>query len=94
MGVDWISAPDVPTLMWLPSKLMSKPRADADAMYASGAVPPFSPTILTQKGSLYLTRRTLGTYIARREDLVRTGRGQQVLPGIPAYQTLDPIPQS
>lgn len=41
---------------------------------ASGAVPPFSPTILTQKGSLFLTRPTLGTYIAKREDLVRTAR--------------------
>ncbi|HKT32958.1 MAG TPA: quinone oxidoreductase [Gammaproteobacteria bacterium] len=41
---------------------------------ASGAVPPFSPTVLTQKGSLFLTRPTLGTYIAKREDLVRTAR--------------------
>ena len=41
---------------------------------ASGAVPPFSPIILSQKGSLFLTRPTLGTYIAKREDLVRTAR--------------------
>lgn len=41
---------------------------------ASGPVPPFSPLILTQKGSLYLTRPTLRTYIAKREDLVRTAR--------------------
>lgn len=41
---------------------------------ASGAVPPFSPMVLTQKGSLFLTRPTLGHYIARREDLVRTAR--------------------
>jgi hypothetical protein len=30
----------------------------------------------------------------RWPDLVRTGRWQQVLPGIPSYQTLYPIPQS
>ena len=41
---------------------------------ASGPVPPFSPVVLTQKGSLFLTRPTLGTYIAKREDLVRTAR--------------------
>lgn len=41
---------------------------------ASGAVPPFSPMVLTQKGSLFLTRPTLGHYIAKREDLVRTAR--------------------
>ena len=41
---------------------------------ASGAVPPFSPIILSQKGSLFLTRPTLGTYIAKREDLARTAR--------------------
>lgn len=41
---------------------------------ASGAVPLFSPIILSQKGSLFLTRPTLGTYIAKREDLVRTAR--------------------
>jgi NADPH2:quinone reductase len=37
---------------------------------ASGAVPPFDPIILTQKGSLFLTRPSLGNYIATREDLV------------------------
>lgn len=37
---------------------------------SSGAVPPFDPIILTQKGSLFLTRPTLGNYIATREDLV------------------------
>jgi len=36
---------------------------------SSGPVPPLSPTILGQKGSLFLTRPTLGTYIARRADL-------------------------
>ncbi|MGB9430367.1 MAG: quinone oxidoreductase [Gammaproteobacteria bacterium] len=41
---------------------------------ASGAVPPFSPTLLTQKGSLFITRPTLGTYIASRADLVRAAR--------------------
>jgi NADPH:quinone reductase len=41
---------------------------------ASGAVPPFSPVILSQKGSLFLTRPTLANYIATREDLVRSAR--------------------
>ena len=37
---------------------------------ASGMVPPFSVNILSAKGSLYLTRPTLQTYTAKREDLV------------------------
>lgn len=37
---------------------------------ASGAVPPFDIGILAAKGSLYLTRPTLATYTAKREDLV------------------------
>ena len=36
---------------------------------ASGAVPPFDPIRLTQKGSLFLTRPSLGNYIATREEL-------------------------
>ncbi len=37
---------------------------------ASGPVAPFDPGILSAKGSLFLTRPTLMTYTARREDLV------------------------
>lgn len=37
---------------------------------SSGAVPPFDPIVLSQKGSLYLTRPTLANYIASREELV------------------------
>ncbi|MCB2099709.1 MAG: quinone oxidoreductase [Rhodobacterales bacterium] len=37
---------------------------------ASGPVTDFSPLVLSQKGSLFLTRPTLMTYNARREDLV------------------------
>lgn len=37
---------------------------------ASGAVPPFNIVQLAGKGSLYLTRPTLVTYIAARKDLV------------------------
>lgn len=37
---------------------------------SSGAVPPFDPLILTQKGSLFLTRPSLGNYIATHEELV------------------------
>ena len=36
---------------------------------ASGAVPPFDPIILSQKGSLFLTRPTLLHYTATREEL-------------------------
>jgi NADPH2:quinone reductase len=37
---------------------------------ASGPVPPFPLLLLTQKGSLYATRPTLNTHIAKREDLL------------------------
>jgi NADPH2:quinone reductase len=37
---------------------------------ASGAVPPVDPITLMQKGSLYLTRPTLGDYVATRPELV------------------------
>lgn len=36
---------------------------------ASGPVDPIAPVLLAQKGSLYLTRPTLFTYIAAREEL-------------------------
>lgn len=39
---------------------------------ASGPAPAFEPALLAQKGSLFFTRPTLGSYIARREDLVAT----------------------
>lgn len=39
---------------------------------ASGPVDPVSPLLLTQKGSLFLTRPTLMAYTARREDLLET----------------------
>jgi NADPH2:quinone reductase len=39
---------------------------------SSGPVPPFAPAVLSAKGSLFLTRPTLMTYTARREDLVAT----------------------
>jgi len=38
---------------------------------ASGAVPPVNLGILSTRGSLYVTRPTLGTYIAARPDLVK-----------------------
>ena len=37
---------------------------------ASGPVPPVDISMLAGKGSLYATRATLATYIAKREDLV------------------------
>jgi NADPH2:quinone reductase len=37
---------------------------------SSGAVPPFDLITLSQKGSLYVTRPSLGSYIATREELV------------------------
>jgi NADPH2:quinone reductase len=36
---------------------------------SSGAVPPFALSELASRGSLYITRPTLQTYAARREDL-------------------------
>jgi NADPH2:quinone reductase len=36
---------------------------------SSGPIPPFAMSILSQKGSLYATRPTLFTYIARRAEL-------------------------
>lgn len=36
---------------------------------ASGAVPPFAPLVLNQKGSIFLTRPSLGHYCANREEL-------------------------
>jgi NADPH:quinone reductase len=41
---------------------------------ASGPVPPVNLAILSQKGSLYVTRPTLATYIASRTDLEETAR--------------------
>jgi NADPH2:quinone reductase len=41
---------------------------------SSGPVPPVSPLVLSAKGSLFLTRPTLMTYTARREDLLATAR--------------------
>jgi NADPH2:quinone reductase len=37
---------------------------------SSGPVPPFDPQVLNRKGSLFLTRPTLGHYIATREELL------------------------
>jgi NADPH2:quinone reductase len=42
---------------------------------ASGPVEPFSPLVLSQKGSLFLTRPTLYHYIAAREEL-KTAAGE------------------
>jgi NADPH2:quinone reductase len=41
---------------------------------ASGPVPPVNLGILAQKGSLYVTRPTLVTYIASRQDLEATAK--------------------
>ena len=37
---------------------------------SSGKVPPFDLTILAGKGSLFITRPTLATYVAKRSDLL------------------------
>lgn len=42
---------------------------------ASGAVPPFDISLLSQKGSLFMTRPTLMTYVAARDELV-AGAGE------------------
>jgi len=44
---------------------------------SSGPVPPFDPQILNRKGSLFLTRPTLGDYVATRDELV--ARGNELL---------------
>ena len=41
---------------------------------ASGPVPPIDLGILAQKGSLFATRPSMFTYVAKREDLVKTAR--------------------
>jgi NADPH:quinone reductase len=41
---------------------------------SSGRVPPFDPQILNRKGSLFLTRPTLGNYIATRDELEQRAR--------------------
>src|SRR5215813_37182 len=41
---------------------------------SSGAVPPFDPIALSTKGSLFLTRPTLGHYTATREELESRAR--------------------
>jgi NADPH2:quinone reductase len=38
---------------------------------SSGAVEPFDPQILNQKGSLFLTRPTIGHYTATRDELLK-----------------------
>ncbi|MEI7612693.1 MAG: quinone oxidoreductase [Betaproteobacteria bacterium] len=40
---------------------------------ASGAVPAFDPLLLSQKGSLFITRPTLAHYTAKRDELVALG---------------------
>jgi NADPH2:quinone reductase len=49
---------------------------------SSGAVPPFDPLLLTQKGSLFLTRPSLGHYTATREEI--EARANYVLEAITA----------
>lgn len=40
---------------------------------ASGPVPPFDPLLLSQKGSLFITRPTLAHHTAKREELAELG---------------------
>jgi NADPH2:quinone reductase len=47
---------------------------------SSGAVPPFDPQALNGKGSLFLTRPTLGHYVLTREELL--WRAGDVLGGV------------
>jgi NADPH2:quinone reductase len=49
---------------------------------ASGRVPPMDPQVLNQKGSLYLTRPTLGAYTLTREELL--GRANDLFDWIKA----------
>ncbi|HEX3232796.1 MAG TPA: quinone oxidoreductase [Gemmatimonadales bacterium] len=47
---------------------------------SSGPVEPFDPRLLSQKGSLFLTRPTLGHYITSRAELLE--RSSEVLGGV------------
>jgi NADPH2:quinone reductase len=47
---------------------------------SSGPVPPFDPQLLNPKGSLFLTRPSLGAYIATRDELLE--RGEAVLSAV------------
>jgi NADPH2:quinone reductase len=47
---------------------------------SSGAVPPLDPQILSAKGSLFLTRPTLGHYTETRAELVE--RARDILEGV------------
>jgi NADPH2:quinone reductase len=47
---------------------------------SSGPVPPVDPQILNRKGSLFLTRPSLGAYVATREEL--TARASEILGSI------------
>ena len=40
---------------------------------ASGPVAPFDPLLLSQKGSIFITRPTLGHYTAKRDELLALG---------------------
>ena len=42
----------------------------SDLGNASGAITNFDLLLLSAKGSLYATRPTLGTYVAKRDDLL------------------------
>ncbi len=56
---------------------------------SSGAVPPFDPNTLNGKGSLYLTRPSLGHYVATRKELL--WRAGEVLGGLESGKLKVPI---
>ncbi len=51
---------------------------------SSGPVPPVDPQILNRKGSLFLTRPTLGDYVATREEL--EWRAKELLEWVHGHQ--------
>ena len=59
---------------------------------ASGRVEPMDPQVLNQKGSLYLTRPTLGAYTLTRDELL--GRANDLFTWIKAGQLTVRIDQS
>src|SRR4051794_41841394 len=60
---------------------------------ASGPVPPFAPSILNQKGSLYLARPSMGHYIAGRDELMwRAGEGLGWIAAGELRPSIDPGP--
>ena len=68
---DSVGTRHLPAVARLPSPARPDGQLSANA---SGPVDPIAPTLLAQKGSLFLTRPTLFNYIATRDELEQSRR--------------------